>query len=285
MKVYKRKKREKGSLLLIYAVLLFFAFLFLFPFLWNFISASWGTAGTGEPSSSSLFDVKWMANLEKLNEVLPDFWLNVFNTIFVSSLAASTQIFFCTMAGFAFARYDFKGRKLLFQFMLITLAIPSFVNMIPFFRMMVFFRWTNTYLPLFIPGMANAFGILYMTQFIRQGVPRELVEAARIDGLGEMQILLNICFPLVRPGLMLLGVFVFIYTWNDFVVARVMLYEKSTYTLAVALSFLNLSPGTDFGVKMFANILNIVPMLVLFLFFSKKFFDYFDISYIVNREL
>jgi multiple sugar transport system permease protein len=250
--------------------LIFFVLIFALPFWYNFVFATKDVMGIFQNPPPIWFGDKLVYNMGKLIKQLPDFWMNVFNTVAVAVLSTATQIFFCTMAGFAFAKYEFKGKEIIYRFVLITLMIPPLLSIIPYFQMMVFLKWTNTYLPLFIPGMANAFGIFLMTQFIDGAVPKDLIDAARIDGLGEMQILFRVCFPLARPGLAVLGTVVFVNTWNEFIVAKVMLNIKSAYTLPVALSSLNIRADGDYGAMMIGNAISMLPLLIMFLLFSKQ---------------
>lgn len=155
------------------------------------------------------------SNFDSHLKQLP-FFRNMFNSAAVATLATLTTVFFCTMAGFAFAKYRFKGKKAAFNFILITLAIPQLLGIIPFFKMMVWFRWLNTWFPLFIPTMASAFGIFLMRQYLEGSIPVDLLDAARIDGMGEFFILLRIVFPLAKPAIAVLGMSTFIGSWNNF---------------------------------------------------------------------
>jgi len=139
--------------------------------------------------------------------------------------------------------------------------------------MMVWFGWIDTYWPMFVPGMANAFGIFIMTQFITSSVPSDLMDAARIDGLNEFGILIQVGFPLSMPGIAVLGTVTFIGSWNNFLWAKIMLQAEYMHTIPVALSaFQMLQEGTGalWGSKMLGNALAIIPLLIVFLFFSKS---------------
>jgi len=151
--------------------------------------------------------------------------------------------------------------------------IPSFLNLVPFYQMMVWFKWTNTYFPFFIPGMANAFGIFLMRQFLTSSVPSELMDAARIDGLSEYSILLRIGFPLGIPGIAVLGTLTFIGSWNNFLLALLILTKKEIMTLPAALANFQQQAeigAQGYGAKMLGNAIAIVPLLIVFLVFSKQ---------------
>lgn len=174
------------------------------------------------------------------------------------------------MAGFAFAKYQFKFKKQLYQFVIATLAIPGFLNIVPFYKMMVAFGWMNTWLPLVVPGMAGAFGIFLMTQFMENSLPEEILEAGRIDGLTEFGLLMKIAFPLAKPGMAILGIITFIGSWNSFTSAMIFLPNVKKTTLPVALSMLNSRVDNNMGALMLGTALSLVPLIIVFIAFSKQ---------------
>lgn len=275
MSVSVEKVKKGVGQVFLYAVLILFVLVFALPFYLNFVYATESGTGIFRSPPPFFFGDKAVYNYAKLLEQLETFWMNTFNTVALAVLSTVTQLFFCTMAGFAFAKYQFKGKDIIFKFVLVTLMIPPLLNIIPLFRMMVGFGWANTYLPLFVPQMANAFGIFLMTQFISGSVPKDLIDAARIDGLGEFQIFLNVCFPLARPGLAVLGTLAFVNSWNEFIVAKVMLNSKESFTLPVALAALNVRADGDYGAQMMGNAISILPLLIIFLLFSKTIISNF----------
>ena len=174
------------------------------------------------------------------------------------------------MAGFTLAKYKFPGRQLIYTFIIITIMLPRFLNIIPIFKMMVWFGWVNTYFPMFVPGMADAFGIFLMTQYIHSSIPDSLLDAARMDGLNDFQILIRIAFPLSKQGLAILGIISFIGSWNDLLYALVMLPGKKMQTIPVALSSLHFMAEGDYGALMIGNALSLIPLLIIFIAFSKR---------------
>ncbi|MBN1698251.1 MAG: carbohydrate ABC transporter permease [Spirochaetales bacterium] len=220
---------------------------------------------------------KLLVNWGILFEQIP-FALNFFHSVIIAVLQTSTVIFFCTMGGFALAKYNFKGKSFFFSFILLTLMIPPLLGIIPAYRLMLWFGWLNTYWPMFIPGMANAFGIFLMTQFITTTVPSDLMDAARIDGLNEFWILLKIGFPLSMPGIAVLGTITFVGSWNNFLWALLMLTKEEMRTIPPALSAFQLKAeiaGQGYGAKMLGNALAIIPLLLVFILFSKKIISNF----------
>ena len=250
-----------------YAILLLLLFLFAFPFYNMFVLATHEQIFADPPHV--WFGDATMDNVDELLSRLP-FVLNFLTSAGIAILATLGTVFFCTMGGFALARYKFKGQEVFFTVMLITMAIPPFLNIIPFFRMMVAFGWYNTWLPLIVPGMANAFGIFLMKQYIEQSVPYELLDAARVDGMSEFGILMRIVFPLAQNGMAVLATVAFIGSWNNFIGALVMLPDPQRSTIPVALSSLFVASQGNYGAIMMGNALAVLPVLIFFLIFAKR---------------
>ncbi len=270
------KKRSAGHTLLWkvsgtlkYLVLFGVSLIFIYPFYYVFVLATRERGNMFKVPPPFWFGHGIVDNYNSLLKNLP-FWRNMLNSTGIAVLATFTTVIFCTMAGFAFAKYKFKGENFLFNFILVTLAIPQLLGIIPFFKMMVWFNWLNTWFPLFIPTMANAFGIFLMRQYLAGSVPLDLLDAARIDGIGEFKILVKVVFPLAKPAIAVLGISTFIGSWNNFFGALVILRDKRAYTIPVALSSLLGIHNIDFGAIMMGTALSLVPLLVIFLFFSKQ---------------
>ncbi len=251
----------------IYIVLGLFTIIFSFPFYYVFVLSSWSNIYSNPPHL--FFGAELGTNIRALLGQVP-FHINFFNSLMIALFSTVGTIFFCTMAGYAFAKFDFKGKKQLMVFILSTMAIPPFLNIIPFFKMMVIFGWYQTWLPLIVPTLANAFGIFLMTQFLEKSIPSDLLCAARIDGLNEFQILVKVVFPLAKPGIAILGTVTFIGSWNNFVLALIMLPNPKTSTIPVALSSLFVRSDGNFGGLMAGTAIALFPLLIAFSFFSKK---------------
>jgi multiple sugar transport system permease protein len=245
------------------------ALVFAFPFYYVFVLATWPSSKILVFPPHFLFGDGVKDNLVSLFQRVP-FAINFMNSLGIAVLSTLSVLLFCTMAGFAFSKYEFKFKKQLFGFVIATMAIPGFLNIIPFYKMMVSFHWINTWLPLIVPGMAGAFGIFLMTQFLQNAIPLELLDAARIDGLGEFSILLRIVFPLAKSGLAVLGVVTFVGSWNNFTGPLILLPKVNSTTLPVALSVLNSRVDNNMGALMIGNALTLLPLLVVFMFFSRQ---------------
>ena len=272
MSFARMNKGFSASKIFLYGALSFFALLFAFPFYYMFVLATVPGTETYRYPPHILFKSSFMVNLGRLFRDTP-FGVNFMNSVGIASLATLTVVFFCTMGGFALSKYEFKGKKAIFLFIMSTMAIPSFLNIIPFFKIMVSIKWYGTWLALIIPGMANAFGIFMMTQYMQDSVPNELLDAARIDGLTEFGILMRIAFPLAQSGVAVLGLITFIGSWNNFMGALIMLPTIDKTTIPVALTKLSLQMDGDRGGLMVGTVLAVLPLMAVFIAFNRQIID------------
>jgi len=245
------------------------ALVFAFPFYYVFVLATWRSQEVLAFPPHLWFGTGLLENWTSLFGRVP-FATNFLNSLGIATLSTVSVLFFCTLAGFAFSKYQFKLKKTLFFFVIATMAIPGFLNIIPFYKMMVVFGWINTWLPLIVPGMAGAFGIFLMTQFLENALPFELLEAARIDGVGEFSMLWRVVFPLARAGMAVLGVVTFVGSWNNFTGPLILLPDVDATTLPVALSVLNSRVDNNMGALFLGNALTLLPLLVIFMLFSRQ---------------
>lgn len=192
------------------------------------------------------------------------------NTIVYTLLATVFTIASSAVVGFGFARIRFRGRNFLFACMLVTLMVPTQVQIIPQYIVFAKIGWVNTYLPLIVPRLfGQAFFIFMFVQFMR-GIPRELDEAAEIDGCGHGRIFTAIYLPLLKPVLFTGAIFSFYWTWNDFFTPLIYLNDPKRYTLSVALrSFSDPSGLTDWGAIFAMSFLSLIPVIALFIAFQR----------------
>lgn len=209
------------------------------------------------------------ANLGILTERLP-FWRNLGWSLYVALMSTALTLLFCSMAGYAFALMEFRFKKPLFLLVMMTMLLPSFMNMIPTFLIMDGLGWIDTHRALYVPGAASAFGIFLMRQFASTAVPKELVEAARMDGCGEWAIYWRIVLPLLRPALGTLGLITFIASWNNFIGPLIVMRSADNYTLPLALRSLQTTMNTEWGALMTGSAIATIPLLVLFVLSSRQ---------------
>jgi multiple sugar transport system permease protein len=260
---------SKAKSIPVYFLLGAMGLVFAFPFYYVFVLATWPAQSVLAFPPHFFFGRGLLENWEQLIARIP-FASNYFNSFGIAACSTVTVMFFCTMAGFGFAKYRFRFRSGLYAFVVGTMAIPGFLNIIPYYKMMVSFNWINTWLPLIVPGMASAFGIFLMTQFLENSIPEELLDASRIDGLTEFGILLRIVFPLAKPGLAVLAIITFVGSWNNFTGPLILLPRVKSTTLPVALTVLNSRVDNNLGALMLGNALTLLPLILTFAFFSKQ---------------
>ncbi|MEW6047133.1 MAG: carbohydrate ABC transporter permease [Bacillota bacterium] len=258
-----RKVRSWPAKVLIYVLLVSMALLTAFPFYWMFVLATHDRSTIFRAPPPMWFSDDASANYARLLEAVP-FWRNAWNSLYTALLATASTLFFCSLAGFGFAMYDFKGRDALFGFLLATLMIPGLLGIIPYYLIVKWLGWLNLPRALYVPGMASAFGIFLMRQYIASAVPTDLLDAGRIDGLSEFRLYRNVALPLIKPALGTLGIITFVGQWNNFMGALIVLKQREAYTLPLALRSLQGLISTDWGALMLGTALSVLPLLVAF---------------------
>ncbi len=253
----------------LYIVLILGVVVTLFPFFYMLILATQSESGICSYPPPLWFGGNLKANLELLLSATP-FFRNMLNSLFVAVMTTVMTLFFCSLGGYGFSKYEFKGKEILFFLMLATLMVPMLLGIIPWFIIMRKFGWINTFYPLIIPGIANAFGIFLMRQFM-EDLPDDLVEAARIDGCGEFEIYYKIILPLSLPALGTLGILTFLGSWNNYMQALLVLQEKAMYTIPVALTMVQGKIKQNWGAQMVGTSLAILPIVIAFIFASRQF--------------
>jgi multiple sugar transport system permease protein len=194
------------------------------------------------------------------------FW----NTTFVTLAVVGSNLLLCSLAGYAFARMRFLGRRAIYFLLLATLMVPLQVVLVPTFLIAKSFGLINHLSALIVPNLVNVFGIFMLTQFFRT-LPIELEEAARIDGASRLGILFKIVIPLSAPALATLAVIQFMWTWNDFLWPLVTLYDQNVWTIQLGLQAFQGAHSVDWNLLMAANVMSMIPILVLFLAAQRYF--------------
>src|SRR5262245_27132614 len=258
------------GMVLIYALLISFALLAVFPFYYMLVASTLRTSDILTIPPPLWFGSALIQNYNDLLAGLP-FWNALWNSVAISCIHTALVLFFCSLGGYGFAKFTFPGRNGLFAFLLATLMVPGVIGLIPLFVIMRYLSWIDTWYPLIIPGIANAFGIFWMRQYIDSAIPNDLMDAARIDGAHEFRIYWNIVVPVITPALAALAILTFMGKWNDFQWPLLILKEEAKYTLPVALSTLRSLRGTEIGVQILGATGAIVPILAVFLVASRQF--------------
>lgn len=248
----------------VHALLIIISLICILPILWMCLISI-------KPTSESIsgFQSIWVAeptldNFRKLFDMIP-VGLNTFNSVFTTLMGTATSLFFCSLAGFAFAKYKFPGRDFLFYFVIATMLVPPEVGAVPLFVIMKKIGLINSLWSLIVPRIATAVGIFYMHQYISD-VPDELIEAARIDGCRDFGIFYRIILPIIKPALASWAAVTLIARWNDFFWPLLYLRKQAKYTLMVTISLLPVSEGlsTPWPVILAGTTLVIIPIIVLY---------------------
>lgn len=234
----------------------------LFPLYWSFLVGSHDNTvlSRGIPL---LPGGNFLANAAKVFDSIP-FWKAMGNSLIVSCVTAASVVVFSTLAGFAFAKLRFRGSKGLLVFVIATMAVPTQLGVVPLFIVMSRLGWTGSLWAVIIPGVVTAFGVFWMTQYLRDALPDELIEAVRMDGASMIQAFWYIGFPAARPAAAMLALFTFVATWTNFFWPFIVL-DPSNPTLPVALQLLQAAHFVDYSVVLAGAVLATVPLLLLFI--------------------
>ncbi|GAA2209220.1 carbohydrate ABC transporter permease [Nonomuraea monospora] len=198
------------------------------------------------------------------------FLLGLTNSFIVATVVTVSVILISTLAGFAFANLNFKGRNALLLLVLLTMAVPlQQMGVVPLYRLMVSLEWTNTLKAVILPYLLNGFGVFLMTQYTRQSVPMELVEAARVDGAATLRIWWNVVLPAVRPGMAVLGINTFMLMWNDYMWPLIVLNQENP-TVQIAINGLNARFSTEYSLIFAGTALSIIPLVLVFVLFGRQ---------------
>jgi multiple sugar transport system permease protein len=245
------------------------ALLLLAPFWFMFVFATHSRTEIFSLPPPMWFGDDLLGNLRILGEKIP-FWRNLGWSLYVALASTALTLLFCSMGGYAFAMFEFRFKKALFALVMGTMLLPSFMSMIPTFMIMDALGWIDQPRALYIPGAASAFGIFLMRQYVRSAVPRELIEAARMDGCSELGIYARVVLPLLKPALGTLGLVTFISSWNNFIGPLIVLRSPENYTLPLALRSLQSPADTEWGALMAGAAVATLPLLVLFVLASRQ---------------
>jgi ABC-type glycerol-3-phosphate transport system permease component len=255
--------------ILTYVLLILGTILTFGPFYWMVVSSF---KPQGEIFTATLQLVPSRPTLEHYGNLLArtGFLRWTFNSIVFALGTTALSLFFSSLAGFAFAKYEFRGKRALFAIVLASVSIPQFVTIIPVYGLMVKLGLTNTYLGLILPFSVNALVIFLMRQYI-MGIPSELLDAARIDGTSEFGIFHRVIVPVIRPAMGAAGIFVFLNTWNQYLWPLIMVQSNDMMVAPVGLATLSTLYVIEYGQIMAGATLSTLPILALFVLMQEQF--------------
>jgi ABC-type glycerol-3-phosphate transport system permease component len=256
----------------LYAILALISLFMILPFVWMLSTSLklpadiFGYPPKIIPDNATLNNYIYIFQEKNLLRVL-------LNTIYMSFASTIFSLFFCTLGGYGFAKFNFPAKKILFALLLATMVIPGAVMMVPSFVIMRQFGWVDTFWPLIVPGAANAFGIFFFRQYITS-INDELMDAARIDGASEFRIYLSVILPIISPGMISMGLIFFMRSWNDYLGPLIYLKSPSNHTITLAINSLAGSAGlTAWGPQMAMSVISLIPLLIIFLIFQRQFVE------------
>lgn len=210
--------------------------------------------------------------LQNLNTVLQnEYWNYLFNSLFISTFAALGGALISTMAGYVFAKYEFKYKRALFGIILSTLLIPMQIGLVGYIIEMRWMNLNNTHLPLILKHLPNAFGVFWMTQSLKDAIPNELISAARVDGGTETGIFFRVAFPLIKPAFITVFLLIFLNSWNGYLLPLVTVSKKELFPVTLAISMFRGEYLVDYSAKITATLLGVIPILLGYSLLAKYF--------------
>ncbi|MCM3618488.1 carbohydrate ABC transporter permease [Sutcliffiella horikoshii] len=263
-------KKFSMSKLFLYFLLFASAILSVFPFYWMFVMATNHNSAINKVPPAMVPGSELVTNFKNVLANI-DFFGAMMNTLIVATVTTVGVLFLCSLAGFAFAKFQFKGKNVLFVAILITMMIPPQLGLIPTYYIITKLGWLNDLKALIVPGLIDAFGIFWMRQYIKSAVPDDLLEAAKIDGCSNFRTYWNIVVPVILPAFATLAIIKFMYMWNDFLWPLVVLREESSHTIQIAIRTLIDNYVRDNGMIISGTFWATVPLVIVFLLFNKMF--------------
>lgn len=255
--------------IVVHLILIIWLLISVIPFVWMLSTSFKG------PGEIFIFPPRWipknptLKNYKDLFQQM-NFGRPFLNSIIVSLSTTFLSVVLATMAGYGFAKFNFKNKNVLFLIILGTVMVPGQITMIPVFLLLTKLNLLNTYWGLILPALANAFNIFFMRQFI-SGIPDELIEAAKMDGANEGWIFFKVILPLSKPAMAAITIFTFTGSWNNFLWPLIIATDESMYTLPVAISVLGGQYTENIAMQMAGSVIVILPLIIVFLFTQKYF--------------
>lgn len=265
-------KKSTISKVLIYFILVIVSITMLVPFIWMFLTAFKTTAETMQVDPFVIIPSVWQTqNFTNVVKAM-DFVRLYANTLLMVAFRILFAVLTATLAGYAFARLEFKGRNVMFTFVLLQMMIPVQIYVIPQYIMVSKMHLTNTVMGLVFPGLVSAFGTFLLRQAYKQ-LPRDLEEAARLDGCNIPQTFLFIMAPLTKSSMVALGIFTAVFAYKDLMWPMIVCPDNRATTLASALAKMNGQYQQKYPELMMAALISCVPMIVIYIIFQKQFIE------------
>ena len=198
-----------------------------------------------------------------------ELYRGIFNSVILAVAVTAVQNYFTAMAAYAFSKFEFKGRNVLFGVVMVAMMLPGQLGIIGFYKEIQALNLLNSYFTLIVPTIANCFAVFFYKQYLDGGLPNELLEAAVVDGCGELKIFHRIVIPLLVPALVTQGVMTFIGNWNSYLTPLIILNDKKKMTLPLMIATVRDSTHADYGAQYVGMLVSVIPMVIVFCFASR----------------
>ncbi len=272
------KKRKRNTTIVLSVLLCVVSISYALPYVWM-ISTSFKPddelySGMMLPENPSMVQYKRLISGYDVQDYTLTYNYTGYykNSLFITITSLILILTFDALAAFAFAKFEFAGKQVLFWVMMLTMMLPVYTTLIPsFYLFSRVYNWVNSYQVLILPGIVDAYGIFLLTQYMKS-IPSELLDAARIDGAGPLRMFWKIIIPLSRPALGTLAIFKFLFVWNDYLWPLVMVREEGMYTLTIGIAQMQVRQGmVVWGVQMAASVLATLPIVLLVFAMQRQF--------------
>ncbi len=198
-----------------------------------------------------------------------ELYRGIFNSVILAVAVTAVQNYFTAMAAYAFSKFEFKGKNVLFGVVMVAMMLPGQLGIIGFYKEIQALNLLNSYFTLIVPTIANCFAVFFYKQYLDGGLPNELLEAAVVDGCGELKIFHRIVIPLMVPALVTQGVMTFIGNWNSYLTPLIILNDKKKMTLPLMIATVRDSTHADYGAQYVGMLVSVIPMVIVFCFASR----------------
>lgn len=198
-----------------------------------------------------------------------ELYRGIFNSVILAVAVTAVQNYFTAMAAYAFSKFEFKGKNVLFGVVMVAMMLPGQLGIIGFYKEIQALNLLNSYFTLIVPTIANCFAVFFYKQYLDGGLPNELLEAAVVDGCGELKIFHRIVIPLMVPALVTQGVMTFIGNWNSYLTPLIVLNDKKKMTLPLMIATVRDSTHADYGAQYVGMLVSVIPMVIVFCFASR----------------
>lgn len=260
---------RKIGKIFVYTLLILFAAMTIFPFIWSAMLATHDRTTMFSGGINFNFGGNIGQNYQNLLEIM-DFWSGMLNSFSISVIGTLFSLLFCSMAGYALAIYKFKGQNTIFAIMIGSMMIPPVLTLIPYYMVISTMGLANTHLAVWLPFTVSPFGIFLIRQYVVASVPKDLLEASKLDGASEFRTYWSIVLPLLRPGLATLAIVQFVFLWNNFLQPLVVLNDPGKMVITQMLRSVQGVPNTPWGAVMLGTTMSILPLIGLYMIASKQ---------------